>query len=80
MNHNHFPSAQQGDTNGVGEDEVAVTSGRHTHAERKKKPKEKTKLHPAEAQTKIRNTRNRLMISKHGCNNGGAALVAEGGL
>ena len=49
MNHNHFPSAQQGDTNGVGEDEVAVTSGRHTHAERKKKPKEKRKLHPAEA-------------------------------
>ena len=47
----------RGDTNGVGEDEVTVTSGLHAQAERTKKQRNKTekrKPHPLEAQTKVR--------------------------
>ena len=53
----------RGDTNGVGEDEVTVTGGLHAQAERAKKEKEKRKLHPVEAQTKIQN---REMVLEHG--------------
>ena len=57
----------------MGEDEVIVTLDLHAQAERAKKQKEKSKLHPVEAQTKVQN---RVMVLKHG----GAPLVAEGGL
>ena len=63
-----------GDTNGLGEDEVTVTSGPHAQAEKRaNKHKEKRKLHPGGAQTKVRN---RVMMLKHG----GAPLVADGRL
>ena len=44
----------RGDTNGVGADEVTVTSGVHAQAERTKKQTERRELHPVEAQTKVR--------------------------
>ena len=47
----------RGDTNGVGEDEVTVTSGLHAQAEETKKQRNKTekrKPHPVDAQTKVR--------------------------
>ena len=39
----------QGDINGVGEDEVTVTSGLHAQAERTNKQIEERGLHPVEA-------------------------------
>ena len=62
------------DTNGVGENEVTVTSGLATRTKQKeqgnRKEKRKLPVHPVEAQTKIQN---REMVLKHG----GAPLVAE---
>ena len=53
----------RGDTNGVGEDEVIVTSGLHAQAERTKKQIEERELHSVEAQTKIRS---QVMLLNHG--------------
>ena len=44
----------RGDANGVGEDELTVTSGLHAQAERTKKQAKRRELHPVEAQTKVR--------------------------
>ena len=63
----------RGDRNGVGEDQVTLTSGFQEQAERTKQKQGKRVLHPVEAQTKVRS---RVMLLNHG----GARLVAEGGL
>ena len=52
---------------------TSPTSGRHSQAERTNKQTERRKLHPVEAQTKIRN---RVLRLKHGR----AQHLAEGGL
>ena len=52
------------DINGVGEDEVTVTSGLHAQAERTKKQTEMRELHPVEAQTKVR-SRSRVILLNH---------------
>ena len=44
----------RGDINGVGEDEVSVTSGLHAQAERTNRQTEERRLHPVEISTKIR--------------------------
>ena len=53
----------RGDINGVGEDEVTVTSWLHAQAERANKQTEKRGLHPVEAQAKIRS---QVMLLNHG--------------